>query len=75
VDNQTATEILEHLGDRTGKTIIFISHQLSAAATADRLLVMDRGQIVQIGTHEDLIARPGLYQTLWQQHQLEESIG
>jgi ATP-binding cassette, subfamily B, multidrug efflux pump len=75
VDNQTATEILEHLGDRSGKTIIFISHQLSAAATADRLLIMDRGQIVQIGTHEDLIARPGLYQTLWQQHQLEESIG
>jgi ATP-binding cassette subfamily B multidrug efflux pump len=75
VDNQTATGILENLSQRTGKTIIFISHQLSAAATADRIFVMDRGRIVQIGTHEDLIDRPGLYQTLWQQHQLEKSIG
>ncbi|MEG3437075.1 ABC transporter ATP-binding protein [Pannus brasiliensis CCIBt3594] len=75
VDNQTATGILENLSKGGGKTLIFISHQLSAAATADRILVMERGRIVQIGTHEELIDRPGLYQTLWQQHQLEESIG
>jgi ATP-binding cassette subfamily B protein len=75
VDNQTATAILENLHGRSGKTIIFISHQLSAAATADRILVMERGRIVQTGTHEELIDRPGLYRTLWQQHQLEEAIG
>ncbi|WP_338038687.1 ATP-binding cassette domain-containing protein [Neosynechococcus sphagnicola] len=72
VDNQTALRILEYLASGTQrKTVIFISHQLSAAATADRILVMDQGQIVQSGTHGELIEQPGLYQTLWNQHQLE----
>lgn len=73
VDNQTATEILKNLSEGTHrKTVIFISHQLSAAATADRILVMDQGQIVQSGTHAELLERSGLYQVLWDQHKLEE---
>ena len=73
VDNKTATQILNNLSsERAKKTVIFISHQLSAAATADRILVMDEGKIVQNGTHEQLIQQAGLYQSLWQQHQLEE---
>lgn len=78
VDNQTATEILNALSNRQSnlpqrrKTVLFISHQLSAAATADRILVMDRGQIVQSGTHAELVIQPGLYQSLWNQHRLEE---
>jgi ATP-binding cassette, subfamily B, multidrug efflux pump len=73
VDNETATEILNNLSpERDKRTVIFITHQLSAAATADRLFVMDRGQIVQRGTHEELVTRSGLYQSLWQQHQLKE---
>lgn len=73
VDNQTATEILKNLSEGTRrKTVIFISHQLSAAATADRILVMDRGRIVQSGKHTELLAQSGLYQTLWEQHKLEE---
>ncbi|MBE9125154.1 MULTISPECIES: ABC transporter ATP-binding protein [unclassified Coleofasciculus] len=73
VDNQTATQILENLStgvDR--KTVIFISHQLSAAATANRIFVMDVGSIVQSGTHSQLLQQPGLYQSLWSQHQIEE---
>lgn len=73
VDNQTATDILNNLSQGTKrKTVVFISHQLSAAATADRIFVMDKGQIVQSGTHAQLVEQSGLYQSLWNQHQLEE---
>lgn len=73
VDNQTATEILQNLKIGTyRKTVIFISHQMSAAAMADRIFVMDQGQIIQTGTHTQLVAQKGLYQTLWNQHQLKE---
>ncbi|MBC6472973.1 MAG: ABC transporter ATP-binding protein [Hormoscilla sp. GM102CHS1] len=73
VDNQTAINILRNLSEGTKRqTVIFISHQMSAAATADRIFVMDKGAIVQIGTYAELMQQPGLYQTLWQQQQLEE---
>ena len=71
VDNQTATAILQSLSTATQrKTVIFVTHQLSAVVNADRILVMDQGRIVQTGNHEDLIQQPGLYQRLWEQQQL-----
>ncbi|MFK8183141.1 MAG: ABC transporter ATP-binding protein [Phormidesmis sp.] len=73
VDNQTATRILDNLSSGTKKkTVIFVSHQMSAAAACDRILVMDEGRIVQSGTHEALVTQPGLYQDLWNQHKLKE---
>ncbi|MEH1788572.1 ABC transporter ATP-binding protein [Nostoc sp.] len=73
VDNQTATQILKNLSDGTGrKTVIFITHQLSAAAVANRIFVMEKGKIVQIGNHLELVKQQGLYRTLWSQHQVEE---
>jgi len=73
VDNQTATEILHNLSQGTQrKTVVFISHQLSAAATADRIFVMDKGEIVQTGTHTELLQQLGLYRTLCSQNQMEE---
>ncbi len=75
VDNQTATEILKNLTEGTQrKTVLFITHQLSAAAIADQIWVMDKGQIVQVGDHEDLLTQAGLYQTLWKQYQLERNL-
>ena len=54
------------MNDRSNKTIIMISHQLSVAATCDRVLVMDKGEIVQEGTHKDLVKVNGLYKQLWE---------
>lgn len=72
VDNQTATQILENLKQEKGKTVIFITHQLSAVQNADVILVMEAGKIIQSGTHTELFSQEGLYKSLWQQHQLEE---
>ncbi|MEH2022736.1 ABC transporter ATP-binding protein [Nostoc sp.] len=73
VDNQTATQILKNLsGGTERKTVIFITHQLSAAAGADRIFVMEKGKIIQIGNHLELLQQQGLYRTLWSQHQVEE---
>ncbi|MFN6562391.1 MAG: ABC transporter ATP-binding protein [Nostoc sp. ChiSLP01] len=73
VDNQTATQILKNLsGGTQKKTVIFITHQLSAAAAADRIFVMEKGKIVQVGNHLELVQQQGLYRSLWSQHQVEE---
>ncbi len=76
VDNQTATAILKNLsGGTPRKTVIFITHQLSAAAVADRIFVVENGKILQAGTHVELVQQSGMYKILWSQHQVEELLG
>ena len=66
VDNKTASIIIEEMRENKSKTILMISHQLSVAATCDRVLVMDKGEIVQEGVHKNLITTNGLYKKLWE---------
>ena len=51
-----------------------ISHQLSAAAACDRILVMNNGKIVQEGTHQNLINKDGLYKSMWEREKAKEQI-
>jgi ATP-binding cassette subfamily B protein len=72
VDNQTATGILANFPQH--KTVLFITHNLSAASTCDRIILMDAGQVVQVGTHAQLLAESAIYQKLWNQHKLEAAL-
>ena len=48
------------------KTVIAIAHRLSTIAAMDRLIVLDKGQIVEQGSHDELLEKGGLYAKLWQ---------
>ena len=74
VDNNTAAAILDSIRVQDGRTIVMISHQLSAAAACDRILVMDNGQIVQQGHHNQLIQVAGVYRRLWEREQAVEEL-
>ena len=74
VDNNTAAAILDSVRTTDGRTIVMISHQLSAAAACDRILVMEQGRIVQQGHHRDLISTPGVYRRLWERQQAAEQL-
>ncbi|MEO0887050.1 MAG: ATP-binding cassette domain-containing protein, partial [Cyanobacteria bacterium J06648_10] len=50
-----------------GRTVFFITHRLSTIRQADRILVMDKGSVVELGTHEELMALKGRYFCLYEQ--------
>ncbi len=67
VDTETEKEIQKALDNLVrGRTTIAIAHRLSTLRKADRLVVMDRGQIVEVGPHDDLMERNGAYRRLYE---------
>ena len=74
VDNKTAAAILSSIRQQENRTILMISHQLSAAAACDRILVLNEGQLVQEGKHESLIKIEGIYKKLWEREKAVEKI-
>ena len=75
VDTHTEDKILNHLRDvMRGRTTIFISHRVSTVRNADRIAVLHSGRIVELGTHDELLALNGYYSDLYNKQLLEEEL-
>jgi ATP-binding cassette subfamily B multidrug efflux pump len=75
VDTHTEDKILNHLRDvMAGRTTIFISHRVSTVRNADRIAVLHGGRIVELGTHDELLALNGYYCDLYNKQLLEEEL-
>jgi ATP-binding cassette, subfamily B, multidrug efflux pump len=75
VDTYTEEKILNHLREvMRGRTTIFISHRVSTVRNADRIAVLHDGKIVEVGSHDELLARNGYYTDLYNKQLLEEEL-
>jgi ATP-binding cassette subfamily B protein len=75
VDTITEEKILEKLRkEMQNKTCVWISHRISALQNADKIIVLDQGEIIEEGTHRDLLQLGGLYNDLYEKQKLEEAL-
>ena len=72
LDSATESDIQTNLDEiSSGRSTLIIAHRLSTVVSADRILVLDDGQIIEHGTHQQLLAQGGLYADLWQEQEKE----
>lgn len=75
VDTHTEESILRELGEvMKNRTTFLISHRISTVAMSDLIIVLDKGMIIQQGTHEELLRQEGLYKELYEKQQLEAEV-
>jgi ATP-binding cassette subfamily B protein len=73
LDTQTERDIQDSLlAMGEGRTVITIAHRLSTIADADRIVVLEAGEIVEQGRHEELLANAGRYASMWARQSSEE---
>jgi ATP-binding cassette subfamily B protein len=75
VDARTERAILDVIErERARRSVLLITHRVAAAARCDSILVLDRGQIVERGTHAELLARGGLYAAFAEEQRVESEL-
>ncbi len=75
VDTNTEETILNNLREyMKNRTTIIVSHRISTIKNADEIIVLDNGEIVERGTHEELIKLKGLYNSIYEKQQMEDAI-
>ena len=75
VDHKTELEMIDHLyNDHDQPTTIIIAHRISALKKCDQIIVLDEGNIIQKGSHKDLISVEGPYKSTWQYQQMEAEL-
>ncbi|MGX7352427.1 ABC transporter ATP-binding protein [Enterococcus canis] len=74
VDAKTEQEIIANLKQLTEHTALIVTHRLSAITEADQIIVLEDGQVIQRGTHQELIQVPGWYQEQYHHQQIKEDV-
>ncbi len=75
VDTITEEKILDQLRDiMKGRTCIWVSHRISAIMHADKIIVLEKGEIIEEGTHDELLSLGGTYSELYEKQKLEEAL-
>ena len=76
VDTDTEEHILSNLKEnRKGRTTILIAHRISTIQNADIIMVLDEGRAAEIGNHNELMAKNGIYKNMFDKQQLEAAKG